>query len=203
MLFSTIALESLLGTATKAKQAIINNPRINTNLRSLTGNSNQSTASKTLTPVDTSSVEINQDVADKAQAFIDKYRMKNDLPALITGKDVALASQKYNIDPKLILAQGLNETHFGTNPAAKRAQKYNSAFGMGSFDDGSQRMTFKDGTDATLQYAKLLRNEYLGDKDSLSLLDNYVNLKGKRYASDKNYETKLKSTIEKIKKFGL
>lgn len=203
MLFASLALDRLkesFGSFLPQNNRTLNTSPSNT--------ANAPTATRTLespnnmTPIQTVG-DFSKDIASKAQAFIDKYRMKNDLPALITGEDVAKASSQFNIDPKLILAQGLNETHFGTNPAAKRALKYNSAFGMGSFDDGSQRMTFANGTDATLQYAKLLRTQYLGDKDSLPLLDNYVNLKGQRYASDKSYETKLKSTIEKVKKFGL
>jgi len=203
MLFASLALKKLRDSFGGSM------PQNNRTLPSATVANTTTTSNTTRNlPSIQPTVEVDKDIATKAQAFIDKYRMKNDLPALITGEDVALAAKQYNIDPKLILAQGLNETHFGTNPKAKRALKYNSAFGMGSFDDGSQRMTFANGTDATLQYAKLLRTQYLGEnKDSLSLLDNFVNLKGNRYADPKDtakvYEGKLKKTVETAKKFGL
>lgn len=132
---------------------------------------------------------------------IDKYvQTYSNQTQLNTGKLIDLAEQ-YNIDIKFILAQSHIESHFGTKGLAK---KTNSIFNVGAFD----RLTYNqihgnykyENINESLEpYLKLLSTKYLvNNKTIYDLMDNFVDINNKRYASDKKYEKKLKSTYNKI-----
>ena len=93
---------------------------------------------------------------------------------------------KYNIDVRLPLSQGLIESHYGTKGLAF---KTNSIFNMGAYDGwkydkilGIYKYTHPNMS--IEPYLKSLSNNYLTeDKTEEDLLKNFVNSNGSRYAS--------------------
>ncbi len=107
---------------------------------------------------------------------------------------------KYNIDLSFVLAQGKIESHFGTKGLAK---KTNSVWNVGAFDGVSYskisiRNKYQTPNNSAEPYLKLLKNNYLVNKTTDDLLNNFVNKKNVRYATNLNYEKELKMTYEKI-----
>lgn len=109
---------------------------------------------------------------------------------------------EYCVDIKFVLAQGHLESHFATKGTAA---KTNSIFNVGAYDGHSADQQRRNGfgythPDHSIEpYLKLLINDYLIDgKTEIDLLNNYVNHDNKRYASDENYETMLKSIYNNI-----
>ena len=98
---------------------------------------------------------------------------------------------KYNIDIRFVLAQGHIESHFGTKGTAV---KTNSVFNVGAYDGHSAKKQIKNGFGykhpnySIEPYLKLLTKEYLVDKTEYELMENFINIDGKRYASNKKYE---------------
>ena len=111
------------------------------------------------------------------------------------------ACDKYDIDIRLPLSQGLNESHFGTAGLAKHT---NSVFNVGAFDHTPLDKIlgiykYPHPNKSIEPYLALLRKSYLGkSKTECDLLNNFVDLKGRRYASYERYETELKLTWEEI-----
>lgn len=95
-----------------------------------------------------------------------------------------------NIDICFALAQAQNETCFGTTGIGKSRK---SMYGV--------YKTYKHLNHSTTAYIDLLKRKYLGKKKTVHhLMNNFVNLNGYRYSSNKNYERELKRTYESIKK---
>lgn len=95
-----------------------------------------------------------------------------------------------DIDICFALAQAQNETCFGTTGIGKSR---NSMYGV--------YKTYKHRNHSTTAYIDLLKRKYLGKKKTVHhLMNNFVNLNGHRYSSNKNYERELKRTYEYIKK---
>ena len=86
------------------------------------------------------------------------------------------------------------ESHFGTTSRAKRT---NSVFSVGSYDDGRNVYKPKSQNESVENYILTLKRYYLVDKTVDDLLKNggFVNIRGHRYASDKNYELKIRQTM--------
>ena len=102
------------------------------------------------------------------------------------------ASMETGFDLPFLMAAAHQESCFGATP---RAQRTNSVFSVGSFDNGKDYNTYSDPNDSVADYIDLLKRRYLvNDKTVLDLLapGNFVNDDGKRYASDKGYEGKIK-----------
>jgi beta-N-acetylglucosaminidase len=105
------------------------------------------------------------------------------------------ACDKYNIDIRLLLSQGLIESHYGTRGLAYHT---NSVFNMGTFDGTPLDKILNihkyiHPNQSIEPYLINLRNSYLGNtKTEQDLLNNFVNLCGKRYASYDKYEKELK-----------
>lgn len=102
------------------------------------------------------------------------------------------ASMKTGFDLPFLMAAAHQESCFGATP---RAQRTNSVFSVGSFDNGKDYNTYADPNDSVADYIDLLQRRYLVDgKTPLDLLSpgSFVNDIGKRYASDKGYEGKIK-----------
>lgn len=108
---------------------------------------------------------------------------------------------KYNIDVRLPLSQGLIESHYGTKGLAF---KTNSIFNMGAYDGwkydkilGIYKYTHPNMS--IEPYLKSLSNNYLTEgKTEADLLKNFVNSNGSRYASYKGYESELRLTWGEI-----
>ena len=107
------------------------------------------------------------------------------------------------IDICFVLAQGENESHFGTTGLAR---KTNSVFNVYAFDGQSheqisEKGKYKHPNYSVAPYIELLKNDYLvGGKTEYDLMDGeYVNKNGSRYASSETYEKALLAKYTKIR----
>ena len=101
--------------------------------------------------------------------------------------------EEYGVDIKFVLAQGHIESHFGTKGMAR---KTNSVFNVFAFDGQKYHKISRKGKydhpDYSIEpYLKLLKNDYMVEKTEYDLMNKFVNIDGKRYASDPLYENKL------------
>lgn len=133
---------------------------------------------------------------------VDKYISTVAPNADISALNVIDLCSEYNVDIRLVLAQGHVESHFATKGTAART---NSIFNVGAYDGYSAEKQIKNGygyrhPDFSVEpYLKLLTTRYLVDgKTEDDLLDNFVDANGNRYASCTTYESMLKSKIEKM-----
>ena len=108
-----------------------------------------------------------------------------------------------SLDICFVLAQGEQESHFGTTGLARRT---NSVFNVYAFDGHSREQIsekgkYKHPNYSVAPYIELLKNDYLIDgKTEYDLMDGeYVNKNGKRYASSETYEKSLLSKYTKIR----
>lgn len=108
--------------------------------------------------------------------------------------------EEYGVDIKFVLAQGHIESHFGTKGMAR---KTNSVFNVFAFDGQEYHKISGRGKydhpDYSIEpYLKLLKNNYMVEKTEYDLMNKFVNMDGKRYASDPLYENKLSNKFEYI-----
>jgi flagellum-specific peptidoglycan hydrolase FlgJ len=108
--------------------------------------------------------------------------------------------EEYGVDIKFVLAQGHIESHFGTKGMAR---KTNSVFNVFAFDGQEYHKISRKGKydhpDYSIEpYLKLLKNNYMVEKTEYDLMNKFVNMDGKRYASDPLYENKLSAKFEYI-----
>lgn len=108
-----------------------------------------------------------------------------------------------SIDICFVLAQGENESHFGTAGLARRT---NSVFNVYAFDGHSheqisEKGKYKHPNYSVAPYIELLKNDYLvNGKTEYDLMDGeYINKHGKRYASSESYEKALLDKYTKIR----
>lgn len=109
---------------------------------------------------------------------------------------------KYNVDLVFVMAQGHLESHYAT---AGTARKTNSIFNVGAYDGHSATRQkrngfgFDDPNDSIEPFLILLTSDYLVDgKTTNDLMNNYVNYLGMRYASNKKYESQMRSIYRRI-----
>ena len=102
---------------------------------------------------------------------------------------------KHDVDIVLCLAQAQVESMYGTVGSAKYT---NQVFNVGIYDsykslsDIPKHKFIQNPNRSIETYCEVIRNNYLGEnKTSMDLLDNFVNLSGKRYASNESYEKML------------
>lgn len=137
---------------------------------------------------------VKSDLVDITQHYIDSVAPNSGLRALILVENC----EKYGIPVTFALAQGEIESHFGTKGLAFRT---NSVWNVGAYDGhdyNSISHKFGNPNDSIIPYLELLTNNYLQGKTTEDLLESYVDINGNRYASDKYYESKLKSTLKYI-----
>ena len=95
-------------------------------------------------------------------------------------------------DLPFLVAAAHQESCFG---ATRRARKTNSVYSVGAYDSGVNTITYKDPNDSVEAYVDLLNRRYLiGGKTIHDLMKPgaFVNNVGNRYASDSNYEYKIR-----------
>lgn len=106
--------------------------------------------------------------------------------------------EEYDIDVFFVLSQCQIESKFAT---VGLGSKTYSAFNIKAYDGkGDKYMDKYKHPDLSIEpYIKVLKDTYLVDGvTEFNLMDNYVNINGQRYASDEQYETKLRSVYEKL-----
>ena len=142
------------------------------------------------------------DYAAKAQKYLNRPAFHG---TPITGKMLADANlnayNKYGrLTPlHLALAQGQFETKLGTNSSGRPNYRSNP-YNVGEFDSGT-KMKFGNTTEGLQAYFDLMAKDYLRKKTMWNLLDSFTNNRGNRYASDPEYETKIRGQVDYIKKF--
>ena len=129
-------------------------------------------------------------LVDEVQNYINTVAPTSNLRACV----LVDACEKYNIEVKFALAQGEIESHFGTKGLAS---KTNSVWNVGAYDGhfyskimGTYKYSHPN--ESIEPYLKLLYEKYLTNEVEEGLLRNFVDHNGNRFASDKNYEERLK-----------
>ena len=132
---------------------------------------------------------------DKINRIINKYS-KGKSP--LNAKDYLKVSTEIGVPVDLLLAQGIQESNFGT---AGRAVRTKNVGNVGNVDSGASR-NMNSWLDGLMVQAKLLKKEYgvNSSKDVERLITKgFVRPKdGARYASDKNYEKVLSKLLKEI-----
>ena len=108
------------------------------------------------------------------------------------------ACDSSGFDLPFVMAAAHLESCFG---ATRRAQLTNSVFSEGCWDNGKNKVRYSDPNESVYGYIGLLKRSYLVNGKTLKDLlipGKFVNGLGKRYASDKNYERKLKNVRNRI-----
>ena len=152
------------------------------------------TAEEYMRELHTSYQGVKSDLVDAVQHYIDSVAPNSGLRALILVENC----EEYRVPVTFALAQGEIESHFGTKGLAFRT---NSVWNVGAYDGHSLKdisHTYANPNDSVIPYLELLTNNYLQGKTFEDLLESYVDINGNRYASDKYYESKLKSTLKYI-----
>lgn len=126
---------------------------------------------------------------------VDNYIKSTAPTSVIDSEYLVDMCDLYDVDIRLVLAQGHLESHFATRGTAA---KTNSMFNIGAYDGHSSSKQIKNGfgyADPNYSiepYLKTLKSNYLvNGVTEEDLLNNFVNKHGWRYASSKEYELKL------------
>ena len=130
-------------------------------------------------------------LCNEVQKYINSIAPSSNL----RGYAIVEECEKYNIDIKFVLAQGEIESHFATKGIGG---KLNNVFNIGVFDglnsdNVKSNYKYDYPNESIRPYLELLTTRYLVNKLESDLMDNYVDTNGNRYASDINYESKLKA----------
>lgn len=140
---------------------------------------------------------------DKIQNIINRY---SNGKSPLTANDYIEVSKSTGVPVDLLLAQGIQESNFGTKGRAVRTRNVGN---VGNTDDGTA--TYQNSWKAGLQrQATLLKNEYkVQDSSDIQRLvsNDFVRpVRGGRYASDPNYGSsigKLLNTLHGKKVYDL
>lgn len=145
--------------------------------------------------------EAKTNLVKEVQSYIDQVAPASNL----RGYAIVEECEKYNIDVCFVLAQGEIESHFGTKGIAS---KLNSVFNVGIYDGKTteeidSKYKFEYPNESIEPYLKLLTTRYLVNKTEFDLMKKFVDVDGKRYASNPDYESiiseKYKQISEKTK----
>lgn len=133
----------------------------------------------------------------EVQSYIDKVAPTSN----VRGYAIVDECEKYNIDICFVLAQGEIESHFGTKGLGS---KFNNIFNVDVHDkvknqkDMKKKYVYKYPNESIEPYLQLLTTKYLVNKLESDLLVKYVDINGSRYATDVDYEEKLRSKYNSI-----
>jgi len=139
------------------------------------------------------------DYEKRVAAYLSRPNYKNSpLTAEMFSNGARKAYEKHGIliPAELALAQAQFESHFGTTGRSP----VNNPFNVGEYDDRTA-MTFDSPQEGIDAYFDLMVTDYLSDKTVEELLNNFVNKDGKRYASNRKYESDIKNQYEYNKKW--
>lgn len=132
---------------------------------------------------------VKSDLVDATQNYIDSIAPNSNLRALI----LVERCEEYKIPITFVLAQGELESKFGTTGLAYRT---NSIWNVGAYDNHDIKdikIKYENPNDSVEPYLNLLNSNYLNGKTIEDLLDSFTDINGNRYATDKYYESKLKT----------
>jgi hypothetical protein len=134
--------------------------------------------------------ETKSNLCDEVQKYILSVAPTSNL----RGYAIVEECEKFNTDIKFVLAQGEVESHFATKGIGG---KLHNVFNVGVFDGLTAeeiKTTYKYNypNQSIRPYLELLHRRYLVNKLEVDLMDKYVDIDGKRYATDPTYETKLR-----------
>ena len=132
---------------------------------------------------------VKSDLVDAAQNYIDSIAPNSNLRALI----LVEKCEEYKIPITFVLAQGELESKFGTTGLAYRT---NSIWNVGAYDNydiKDIKIKYENPNDSVEPYLNLLNSSYLNGKTIEDLFDSFTDINGNRYATDKYYESKLKT----------
>lgn len=151
-----------------------------------------------LTSIDNAE-KIFKDYAIKAQQYLNRDVF---VGTPITGEMLAKAARDtYAKTGKIVplnlaLAQAQFESAMGMKGRSPSTNPYN----VGEFDEGT-KMNFSTTQDGVSAYYDLMARDYLNDKSPDELLKNFVNKRGNRYASNKEYEKGLREQVAYIDRY--
>ena len=124
-----------------------------------------------------------------------EYALKNQNYTLestdLEPETLVRASIEKNFDLPFLMAVAHQESCFGATP---RAQRTNSVFSEGCWDNGTNKTIYSDPNESVYGYIDLMNRSYIvNGKTLMDLLKpgNFVNGIGKRYARDAKYESKI------------
>lgn len=128
-------------------------------------------------------------LADAVQEYIHQVAPTSDLSGAILIEEC----EEYSVDVIFALAQGENESHFGT---AGLAAKTNSVWNVGaytnySFDEIVKKYKYRHPNESIKPYLELLTTKYLTVGCEEALMQKYVDRTGKRFATEPKYEERL------------
>ena len=132
---------------------------------------------------------VKSDLVDATQNYIDSIAPNSNLRALI----LVEKCEEYKIPITFVLAQGELESKFGTTGLAYRT---NSIWNVGAYDNydiKDIKIRYENPNDSIEPYLSLLNSNYLNEKTVEDLFDSFTDINGNRYATDKYYESKLKT----------
>ena len=117
---------------------------------------------------------------------------------------ILAASNEYKVDPRLFLAQGIIESHFGANPDAVRSRRTKNIYNVGNVYGGRDNY-YSSYTDGIRDYARLMNQEYnWGGEGSWvtpeMMIDNdfYRSSGQGRYARDPNYTNVIQEIVKRV-----
>lgn len=122
----------------------------------------------------------------------------------ITGDMMAQAAKKTFdrtgtlVPIDLALAQGQAESQLGTDPRHRNPKK--NPFSVGE-DDDKTRFHPTSTQHGVQAYYDLMARKYLANKSADQLLANFVDTAGQRYATDRQYEHKMKKRVDHIRNY--
>jgi hypothetical protein len=139
---------------------------------------------------------------DSIVSEIDKYIYSVAPESALNGIKLFELCDTYEVDVRFVMAQAQAESHFGTTGIAA---KTNIVWNVKAYDGRRAIDMLKSGDcvkhpDYSIEpYLKLLTTSYLvNGKTEADMFQNFVDINGKRYASNQNYETLLFNIYNKI-----
>ena len=136
------------------------------------------------------------ELIDEVQNYISSVAPTSNL----RGYALVEECEKYGIDICFALAQGEIESHFGTKGLGA---KINNVWNVGVFDGKTLSEIHniyknQNPNESIRPYLELLSTNYLVNKLEADLLENFVDVNGKRYATYPKYEEALRSKYNYI-----
>jgi len=117
----------------------------------------------------------------------------------LTPEALVTACEENNFNLAFTMAIANLESCFGQTPRAKRT---NSVFSVGSYDNGKNVCTYSNPDESIVPFINLIKNDYLQNNtktlDDLLSPKSFVNMNGHRYAKRENYESQVRSIMNRI-----